>query len=69
MDRLIHKDKILYKSKLRKFRRKPSKKQKKNQKMNNSKSGVVERLVKRILKYDNSKLSDRIESKMNNILK
>ena len=69
MDRLIHKDKILYKSKLRKFKRKPTKKQKKNQKMNNSKSGVVERLVKRILKYDNSKLSDRIESKMNNILK
>ena len=37
--------------------------------MNNSKSGVVERLVKRIIKYDNSKRLDRSESKMNNILK
>jgi hypothetical protein len=69
MDRLIYKDKALYKSKLRKVKRKPTKKQKKNQKMNNSKSGVVERLVKRVLKYDNSKLCDRIESKMNTILK
>ncbi|MBF7083625.1 hypothetical protein IT084_11635, partial [Desulfallas sp. Bu1-1] len=30
MDRLIRKDRILYKSKLRKFKRKPKKKQKKN---------------------------------------
>lgn len=28
MDRLIHKDKVLYKSKLRKVKRKPTKKQK-----------------------------------------
>lgn len=41
MDRLIHKDKILYKSKLRKVKRKPTKKQKENQKMNNSKSGEL----------------------------
>ena len=34
-----------------------------------SKSGVVERLVKRIIKYDPSKLLDRSKSKMNNILK
>lgn len=69
MDRLIIKDKILYKSKLRKVKRKPRKKQKKNQKMNNSKSGVVERLVKRVLRYDDSKLSDKVESRLNTILK
>lgn len=69
MDRLIRKDKILYKSKLRKAKRKPRKKQKKNQKMNNSKPGVVERLVKRVIKYDNSRLPDSIESTLNTILK
>ena len=69
MDRLIRKDKALYKSKLRKVKRKPRKKEKKNQKMNNSKPGVVDRLVKRILKYDDSKLPERIESNLNTILK
>lgn len=69
MDRLIRKDKILYKSKLRKVKRKPRKKQKKNHKMDTSKPGVVNRLVKRVLKYDNSKLPDSIESTLNTILK
>jgi len=50
MDRLIRKDKALYKSKLRKVKRKPRKKENKNQKMNNSKPSVAYRLVKRILK-------------------
>lgn len=69
MDRLIRKDRILHKSKLRKFKRKPKKKQKKNQKLNSSKPGVVERLVKRVLKYDNSKLPDQLETTLNHILK
>lgn len=69
MDRLIRKDKILCKSKLRKVKRKPRKKQKKNQKMNNSKPGVVDRLVKRIFKYDKSKLPNSIESTLNTTLK
>ncbi|MTI84914.1 MAG: hypothetical protein FH756_13705, partial [Firmicutes bacterium] len=51
------------------FKRKPKKKQKKNQKMNSSKPGVVERLVNRVLKYDNSKLPDNLESTLNHILK
>ncbi len=69
MDRLIRKDRILYKSKLRKLKCKPKKKQKKNQKINSSKPGVVERLVKRVLKYDNSKLPDNLEITLNHILK
>jgi len=69
MDRLIRKDRILYKSKLRKFKRKPRKKQKKNQKMDSSKPGVVERLVKKVLRYDNTKLPDTIESTLNTVLK
>jgi len=69
MDRLIRKDRILYKSKLRKFKSKPKKKQKKNVKLNSSKSGVVERLVKRVLKYNNSKLPDTLEASLNGILK
>lgn len=69
MDRLIRKDRNIYKSKLRKFKRKPRKKQKKNQKMDSSKPGVVERLVKRVLKYDNTKLPDTIESTLNTVLK
>lgn len=69
MDRLIRKDRILYKSKLRKSKRKPKKKQKKNQKLDSSKPGVVDRLVKRILKYDNSKLPDQLETTLNQILK
>lgn len=69
MDRLIRKDRILYKSKLRKLKRKPKKKQKKNQKFNSSKPGVVERLVKRVLRYDNSKLPDQLETTLNQILK
>jgi len=55
MDRLIRKDRVLYKSKLRKFKRKPKKKQKKNQKLDSSKPGVVERLVNRVLKCDNAR--------------
>ncbi|ACV63936.1 hypothetical protein Dtox_3194 [Desulfofarcimen acetoxidans DSM 771] len=51
MDRLIRKDRILYKSKLRKSKRKPKEKQKKNKKMDSSKPGVVNRLVDRVLKY------------------
>ena len=69
MDRLIRKDKILYKSKLRKPKRKPNKKQKKNEKMDSSKPSVVERLVKRVLKYDNSKLPETLESTLNLLLK
>lgn len=69
MDRLIRKDRILYKSKLRKFKRKPKKKQKKNQKLDSSKPGVVERLVNRVLKFDNSKLPDNLETTLNQILK
>jgi len=69
MDRLIRKDRILYKSKLRKFKRKPKKKQKKNQKLNSSKPGVVERLVNRLLKYDDAKLPDNLETTLNQILK
>ena len=69
MDRLIRKDKNLYKSKLRKFKRKPRKKQKKNQKMDSSKPGVVQRLVKRVLKYDNTRLPAILESTLNTVLK
>lgn len=69
MDRLIRKDRILYKSKLRKLKRKPKKKQKKNQKLDSSKPGVVERLVKRVFKYDLSKLPVQLESTLNQILK
>lgn len=69
MDRLIRKDRILNKSKLRKLKRKPKKKQKKNQKLDSSKPGIVERLVKRVLKYDHTKLPDRLETTLNQILK
>jgi hypothetical protein len=69
MDRLIRQDRILYKSKLRKTKRKPNKKQKKNQKLDSSKPGIVERLVKRVLKFDNSKLPDTLEAIFNLILK
>ncbi|KJS84907.1 MAG: hypothetical protein JM58_09970 [Peptococcaceae bacterium BICA1-8] len=69
MDRLICKDRILCKSKLRKSKRKPNKKQKKNQKMDSSKPAIVERLVKRVLKYDDSKLPDQLETTLNQILK
>lgn len=69
MDRLIRKDRILYKSKLRKFKHKPKKKQKKNQKLDSSKPGVVERLVNRVLKYDNAKLPDNLEATLNQVLK
>jgi hypothetical protein len=69
MDRLIRKDRILYKSKLRKSKRKPKKKQKKNKKMDSSKPGVVNRLVDRVLKYNNFKLPDNLETTLNHILK
>ncbi len=69
MDRLIQQERILSKSKLRKFKRKPKKKQKKNEKMVSSKPGVVERVVKRILKHNHQKLVDRPESTLNQILK
>jgi hypothetical protein len=62
MDRLIRKDRILNKSKLRKSKRKPKTKQKRNQRMDSSKPGVVERLVKRVLKYEHSKLPDQLET-------
>lgn len=69
MDRLIRQDKILHKSKLRKRRRKPKSKQKKNHKMDSPSTTLTEKLVKRVLKYSNSKLPDTIESTLNNILK
>ncbi|MEW6624647.1 MAG: hypothetical protein AB1420_16235 [Bacillota bacterium] len=69
MDRLIRKDRILYKSKLRKVKRKPRKKQKKNQKLSSSKPGVIERVVNRVLRYDLQKLPDNLETTLNHILK
>ncbi len=69
LDRLIRKDRILYKSKLRKFKRKPKKKCKKNQKLKSSKQGIVERLVNRVLKYDSSRLPENLETTLNLILK
>ncbi|MEW8987634.1 MAG: transposase, partial [Bacillus sp. (in: firmicutes)] len=69
MDRLIRMDRILYKSKLRKHKRKPRKKQKKNKKYDSSKPGVVERVVNRVLKYDQAKLPHQLETTLNNILK
>lgn len=69
MKKLIRYDKKLHKTKHKKFKRKPKKKQKKNQKANEPKSTLTERLVKRVLKYDNVKLPDTIESTLNLILK
>jgi hypothetical protein len=69
MDRLIRQDKILHKSKLRKRRRKPKSKQKKNRKMDSPPTTLTERLVKRVLKHNGSKLPDSIESTLNDILK
>lgn len=69
MDRLTISEKKLQKSKLKKPKRKPNKKQKKNQKMKTSRPGVVGRLVERVIKYDNSKLPENIESRLNEILK
>ncbi|MDI3535203.1 MAG: hypothetical protein PWQ82_1568 [Thermosediminibacterales bacterium] len=69
MDRLIRKDKLLYKSNIRKRRRKPKNKQKKNQKYDSSKPGVVNRLVNRVIKYSDKPLLDTPESILNKILK
>ena len=69
MDRLIQQERVLARSKLRKLKRKPKKKQKKNEKMVSSKPGAVDRVVKRILKYNDAKLLDRPESTLNQILK
>lgn len=69
MKKLIRYDKKLHKSKHKKFRRKPKKKEKKNQKANEPKSTLSERLVKRVLKYGDSKLPDTIESTLNLVLK
>lgn len=69
MNKLIRSDKLYHKSKLKKIKRKPKKKQKKNHKANEPKSTLTERIVKRVLKYDNSKLPDSFESNLNTILK
>ncbi len=69
MDRLVDADKSFYKSKLKNVQRKPRKKQKKNQKMKTSKAGVVDRIIKRVLKYEDSKLPTKVESTLNQILK
>ena len=69
MDRLIVTDKRCNKPKLRKPKRKPKKKQKKNKKMDSSKPGVVDRIVKRIFKSKSSKLPDKPEALLNQILK
>jgi len=37
--------------------------------MDSSKPAIVERLVKRVLKYDDSKLPDQLETTLNQILK
>lgn len=69
MKKLIRADRKFHKSKLKKFRRKPKKKGRKNQKANEPKSTLTERIVKRVLKYDDTKLPDTIETTLNIILK
>ncbi len=69
INKLIRCDKKFHKAKLKKFRRKPKKKLKKNQKANEPKGTLTERIVKRVIKYDDSKLPDTIESTLNIILK
>lgn len=69
MDRLIRKDRALHKSNLRRFRRKPKSKQKKHQKMDSPPTTLSERLVKRVIKYSDTKLPDSIEASLNLILK
>ena len=69
MDRLIRKDRVLHRSKLLRFRRKPKSKQKKNQKMGSPTTTLTERLVNRVIKYSDAKLPDSIEASLNLILK
>lgn len=69
MDRLICKDRILHKSSLSRYRRKPKSKQKKNQKMDSPPTTLSERLVNRVIKFSDSKLPCSIESSLNQILK
>jgi len=69
MDRLIRKDRVLHRSNLRRFRRKPKSKQKKNRKMDSPPTTLTERLVKRVIKYSDAKLPDSIEASLNLILK
>ena len=69
MDRLIRKDRILHKSSLSRYHRKPKSKQKKNQKMDSPPTTLSERLVNRVIKFSDSKLPSSIESPLNQILK